>query len=480
MDGERPIAHIRLMPPVQIVRRAQRVAAALLLALPTGARAQTPNRAALLASLDSIITTEMAARKWPSVAVMLVRGRDTVLNKAYGKADLELDTPARVDGIYWIGSVTKQFVAAEILKLAERGALSLDDSIGKWVSDLPAWWRPVGLRELLWHTSGIASYTGQPRAPAALIRAGNPVDSTLALVRDVPPDFPRGSNMLYNNTGYILLGRVIEIATAKSLGAALTDDLFTPLGLSHMSYCNLTALVPGRVGGYARVGTTVQRALLWWPHMAGGAGALCGTVGDLVAWSQALHGGRVLSPSSYATMTAAGVLADGTPLRYGMGLLRTEVAGRRAYQHTGGIAGFTTWLAYLPDDSVHVAMTLNLLAGSERPSLAGVKVVERLLGARAQPAPVVLSATTRRSLVGTYGEAPRQAIALEDSTGALRLAALGAPPTALVYRGADGATERFTIGDGTLVRFERPRAGQPPARVRLDGGTMLLTMDRKP
>ena len=468
--------------PTPSIARTVRVLAlilALLLAFPVTARAQTPARTALLTSLDSIITTEMAARKWPSVAVMLVRGRDTVLNKAYGKADLELDVPARAEGISWIGSVTKQFVAAEVLKLVERGTVSLDDSIGQWVPDLPEWWRGVGLRDLFWHTSGIPSYTGQPRSGAALVRANNPVDSALALVRGVPPDFPRGSNMLYNNTGYVLLGRVIEIATKKSLGAALTEDLFVPLGLTHMSYCDLTALVPNRVGGYARVGSEVRRAILWWPNMAHGAGALCGTVGDLVQWSQALHGGRVLSPASYATMTAAGHLGDGTPLRYGFGLLRTEVAGRRAFQHTGGIAGFTTWLAYLPDDSLHVAMTVNLVAGGERPSLAGVKVVERLLGARTKPTPLPLTATVRRMVAGVYGQAPLMLTVREDSTGALLLSGLGGAPAPLVYRGTEGTAERFVSADGALLRFERTSAGAP-VRVRYDAGSAFLTLDRKP
>ena len=444
--------------------------------LPDGIPARgTAARTALIRSLDSIVTAEMALRKWPSVAVMMVRGRDTILAKGYGKADIELDVPARVDGVYWIGSVTKQFVNVAVLRLAERGVLTLDDSVGRWLPTLPWWWRGMTLKELIWHTSGIASYTGAPRAVRALITPRMTVDSTLALVRDLPPDFPRGTQMLYNNTGYILLGQVVEAATKRTLGDALQVELFTPLGLTSMHYCSLERVVPKRVTGYDRRGDQVQRAILWWPDMAAGAGALCGTVGDLVRWSEALHSGRVLRPASYAAMTSPGRLSDGTPLRYGMGVLLTEVANRRAIQHTGGIAGFTTWLAHLPDDSVHIAMTVNLMAGSERPSLAGVKLVERVLGRLPFVGMALLPEPVRRELVGRYADGPRQVV-LADTSGALTAAVLGAPPVGLIYTGTTGTSERFRTNDGIVMLVER--SGGRVTRVRVDGGSYHLLLPR--
>ncbi len=457
--------------------RARHVIAAtvvFVLSLPSSARAQSADRAALTRALDSIVTAEMALHQWPSVSALMVRGRDTIVNRAYGQSDLENDTPARVDGIYWIGSVTKQFVIAELLRLAERGVLSMDDTVGRWLPNEPEAWRGTTMRQLAWHSSGIPSYTGQARSGAALVRANSPVDSALALVRGVPFDFPRGSNMLYNNTGYLLLGRIIEEATHKSLADALREDLFGPLALTHMSYCSLTQLVPNRAAGYSRVGSSVQRAILWWPDMAHGAGALCGTVGDLVKWSQALHGGKVVSPASYALMTAAGHLNDGTELRYAMGLLRTDVAGRRSFQHTGGIAGFTTWLAYLPDEDLHVAMFVNLNAGGERPSLAGVKMVERVLGPRPPTPAVALDAKARASYAGSYGKAPL-IFTVRDVDGHLTIALPGAPPSALTYRGND----RFESESGaTIVRFERAAPNAPSNRLRYDAGSMYLTLER--
>lgn len=446
-------------------------------------RAQSPlpapgskPRAALIRSLDSIITAEMTARRWPSVAVMLVRGTDTILHKGYGQADVELGVPARADGVYWIGSVTKQFVTAAVMRLAERGAVSLDDSVGRWVPTVPWWWRGMTLREMMWHTSGIPSYTGAPRAGMALVAPRMAVDSTLALVRDLPPDFARGTQMLYNNTGYILLGQVVEAARKQPLGDALREELFAPLGLASLHYCSVERLTPGRVTGYNRQGDTVRRAVLWWPDMAAGAGALCGTVADLVKWSQALHGGRVLSPASYAAFTAPGRLADGTPLRYGMGVLLTDVANRRAIQHTGGIAGFTTWLAHLPDDSIHVAMTVNLFVGSERPSLAGFKVVERVLGQRPLVGMALPSETLRRELAGRYADGPRAAV-VTDSAGALTAALLGGAPQPLVYKGTFGDRERFTTADGIVVEAER--TGGAITRLRVDGGSYYLLLAKR-
>jgi hypothetical protein len=302
------------------------------------------------------------------------------------------------------------------------------------------------------------------------------VDSTLALVRDLPPDFARGTQMLYNNTGYILLGQVVEAARKQPLGDALREELFAPLGLASLHYCSVERLTPGRVTGYNRQGDTVRRAVLWWPDMAAGAGALCGTVADLVKWSQALHGGRVLSPASYAAFTAPGRLADGTPLRYGMGVLLTDVANRRAIQHTGGIAGFTTWLAHLPDDSIHVAMTVNLFVGSERPSLAGFKVVERVLGQRPLVGMALPSETLRRELAGRYADGPRAAV-VTDSAGALTAALLGGAPQPLVYKGTFGDRERFTTADGIIVEAERTDGAI--SRLRVDGGSYYLLLSKR-
>lgn len=434
------------------------------------------SRAALARSLDSIVTAEMAARRWPGVAVLMVRGTDTILHTAYGQADLELGVPARADGVYWIGSVTKQFVTAAIMRLAERGALSLEDSVGRWLPSVPWWWRGTTLRELMWHTSGIPSFTGAPKAALALVTPRHTADSALALVRDLPPDFARGTQMLYNNTGYVLLGRVIEAVRGQPLGTALGDELFAPLGLASLHYCSLERLVPGRVTGYDRVQDSVRRAVLWWPDMAAGAGALCGTVADLVRWSQALHGGRVLSPASYAQFIAPGLLSDGTPLRYGMGVLLTEVAGRRAIQHTGGIAGFTTWLAYLPDDSLHVAMTVNLFVGSERPSLAGVKLVNRVLGALPPAAATPLDDGLRRAVAGRYAEGGRAAV-VADSDGRLTVSVLGGAAQPLTYRGTVGGVERFTTADGLIM--DATRSGDGVARLRVDGGSFSLSLARQ-
>jgi CubicO group peptidase (beta-lactamase class C family) len=419
-----------------------------------------------------MVEREMAERKWPGATLLLVRGADTVAARAYGRADLELDVPARLDGVYWAGSVTKQFVAAALLRLAARGALSLDDSVGRWLPEAPPAWRGVGLRHLLWHTSGIRSYTGAPGAGAALVRPGVTSDSMLALVRALPADFAPGAQMLYNNTGYVLLGQVVERAAGRPLGEALRDDLLAPLGLGRTAYCDLRALVPGRAAGYGRTRDgRVERAVLWWPHAAHGAGALCSTVGDLVAWSRALHGGRVLDSASYRTLVAPGRLADGTALRYAMGLSLVPVAGRRAYQHTGGIAGFTTWLAHLPDDSLHVAMMVNLIAGSERPSGVGERIVARVLGAAPEARPRALARRDAAAFEGAYGAGASLVRVERDAEGLTMVQ--GSERTRLAW---DGGGD-FRAGAARLT-FERASPRAPALRLRLDAGSSYLLLDR--
>jgi CubicO group peptidase (beta-lactamase class C family) len=446
-------------------------------AAPLAAQSATSpaSRAALLATIDSMVADEMAERKWPGATLLLVRGRDTIVARAYGQADLELGVPARADGVYWAGSVTKQFVAALVLKLAQRGVLTLDDTVGRWLPETPASWRGVTLRQLLWHTSGIRSYTGAPGAGAALVRPGVTSDSMLALVRALPFDFTVGTQMYYNNSGYLLLGQIVERATARPLADALRDVLLAPLGMTRSAYCDLRALVPGRVSGYGRTREgRVERAVLWWPDAAHGAGALCSTVGDLVTWSQALHGGRVLDPASYRTMTTPGRLADGTPLRYAMGMSLVEVAGRRAYQHTGGIAGFTAWLAHLPDDSLHVAMLVNLIAGSERPSGVGERIVARVLGRIEPPAPArAIGASDAAAYVGTYGTSPVQ-VRVEQREGGLALVQ-GQVAQPLAWQGG----RAFRLGTDIAV-FERADGRAPAHRLRLDRGSSYLLLDRQP
>lgn len=307
---------------------------------------------------DSLAAAFIAHGDAPGAAVAVVRGRDTVLFKAYGKANLELDVPATTTSVFRIGSVTKQFTAAAVMQLVEQGKLALTDTIGQWVPNLPAAWRGVTLTQLLNHTSGIPSYTEV--GEAWMKRWGEEMTGAdiVALTADKPFDFAAGTSWKYNNTGYVLLGMLLEARMGHGWGQEFTTRFFTPLGMTRTRYCEVQPLITGRASGYSQDGHDVwinSRYLAMSQPAA--AGALCSTIGDVLTWNRALHGGTVVKPSSYAAMTTptGAAVARG----YGFGLGRDSVDGHAIISHSGGIPGFLTANIWVPEAQLSVTVLTN-------------------------------------------------------------------------------------------------------------------------
>jgi CubicO group peptidase (beta-lactamase class C family) len=191
----------------------------LLVTLASPALGQTPSRTALARTIDSLATSTLVEGPVAGISIAVVRGRDTVVMKGYGFADVENDVPATAATVYRIGSITKQFTASDVMRLIEQGRLSLDDSIGKHMPTLPVAWRGVKIRQLLNHTSGIPSYTSAGPKWATRMRLELPHDTLIGIIANDPMDFPVGSQWRYNNTGYYLLGMLIERITGQPYGA---------------------------------------------------------------------------------------------------------------------------------------------------------------------------------------------------------------------------------------------------------------------
>ena len=255
------------------------------------------------------------------IAAAVVRGNDTLLLKGYGKADVEWNVPMPTDAVFEIGSVTKQFTAVAILQLRDEGKLSLDDDpITKWFPDFDTRGNKLTLRRLLDHTSGIKGLTEMPEFGNLSVNSRFPRDSAYALIKRYPFDFKTGEAQIYNNSAFWLLGLVVEKASGRTYEDYVEKKLFEPLGMKRSMYCNSSENVERRAHGYGVQNGVIRRApanVHTWPFSAG---SLCSTAGDLVTWLKALHGGKVLSPKSYAEMTTPSKLNDGTPTRYGMGI----------------------------------------------------------------------------------------------------------------------------------------------------------------
>lgn len=341
----------------------RRTLSAFLIVLGPGiqaAWAQRPDRAALAARVDTIAQAAMAAEHIPGLSIAVLRGADTVVLRGWGYANVELRAPATPWTVFRIGSVTKQFTALAIMQLAEQGRLSLDDSLQRFVPTFPTPGRRITIRHLLNHTSGIPSYTSIGRAWSDKMRLDLSHDSLLALVKDRTPDFLPGERFLYDNTGYYLLGMVIEAASGQTYAQYLAQHLFTPLGLGGTSYCESRPIIEGRATGYQvdSSGAVVHADFLSMTQPYA-AGSLCSTAADLVTWQRALAGDRLVRSGGYATMSTSGRLNNGTATGYGFGLGASAPNGHRQIGHSGGINGFSSMLSAYPDDSLIVVVLAN-------------------------------------------------------------------------------------------------------------------------
>lgn len=405
----------------------------LTLALPAAITAQTLPPASTVARVaDSLAKSFIAERGAPSVAIGVVRGADTLVLKAWGSADLEQDVAATARSVYRIGSVTKQFTSAAVMQLVEQGKVRLSDSVAVHLTGLPAAWRTVTVRQLLNHTSGIPSYTSA--GPAWLRRWGEEMtpDTLVALTAATPMRFASGSKWEYNNSGYVLLGMLIEKVTGRAWGADLEERFTKPLGLSDTRNCLATPLVPRRARGYESQGsgwTNTPYLAMSQPYAAG---AMCSTVGDLARWNRALHTGKVVSAASYAMMTTPEGAAAVAPMKYGFGLGRDTVGGRPTVTHGGGIPGFISANAWVPSAELSVTVLTN--SGAAQADRLQRQLTLAALGVPLDQRPkvIALAAADRARYVGVY------ALALPDGARDFTVAERGDELTGqLVGQGAN-------------------------------------------
>ena len=403
--------------------------------------AQSPTRAALQRTVDSLVTNALREGPVAAMSVAVVRGSDTIVMKGYGLADVENDVAATPQTVYRIGSITKQFTSAAVLQLVEQGKVSLDDSIGKHLPNIPAGWRAVPVRQLLNHTSGIPSYTSAGPRWTSRMRLDLPHDSLLGIIANDSMDFASGSQWRYNNTGYYLLGMLIERVTGRSYADVVRDQLAAPLGLRATMYCDTKPIIKRRAQGYQVAPDdkliNADPLSMMQPFSAG---ALCSTVGDLVAWQRALAAARVVKPASYTSMITAEGVAAGS--RYGYGLFTDTLGGRTRVHHGGGINGFNSVLAYYPGDTLSIAVLANTngpwadrVAGNVARAALGVPLV-------APPPKLVDLATTaeeRARIAGTYRLALPNGRTLElrvfERDGKVMSHATGQPEIPLRHQG---------------------------------------------
>jgi CubicO group peptidase (beta-lactamase class C family) len=325
--------------------------AAATLACAAGAAAQE-------AEVDAYIKTQMDARHIPGLSLAVLRNGRAVVSKGYGLANVEHAVPATDRTVFQLASVTKQFTATAVMMLVEDGKIALATKARDILPELPAAWGEVTVRHLLNHTSGIPSYTGVPDFPKTF-RKDYTHDEIVALVKDRPMDFAPGEKYRYNNTGYFLLGMVIEKVSGQKWGAFLEARIFQPLGMTSTRANDLGDVVTGRAQGYAWRDGRLRNGDYVSPTQPYSAGSLLGTVADLAKWDAALYTERLLSRASQDLMYAKTPLADGKTQDYGFGWGVDTYRTRKRYAHSGGIPGFSTNITRFVDDGVTVIVLAN-------------------------------------------------------------------------------------------------------------------------
>ena len=287
-----------------------------------------------------------------SGAILVAEDGKPLVAKAYGLADAEHQVPNTTRTKFRIGSVTKQFTAAAVMMLQERGKLNVSDPIGKYLDDIPAQWKGITIHQLLSHTSGLMHSWALPEFEKTIMIPATP-EQTLTKFRDQPLMSKPGEGFLYSGLGYFILARVIEKVTGGAYDAFLKESIFTPLGMSDTGCDRPEAVIANRSSGYVfSEGRQENAPALYMPVFSGG-GNLYSTVEDLLRWDQALYSARVVSKKSFEAMT--------TPVRnnYGYGWEMSEVSGRRVMAHGGSLPGFTAFIARYVDDRVTIIVLSN-------------------------------------------------------------------------------------------------------------------------
>jgi len=319
---------------------------------------------ALGPQLDQVLAEQMAAMKIPGLTATIRFPDGSTWNGASGMADPTRNIAVAPDTTFVVGSITKTFVTAAIMQLADEGKLSLDDPLSKFKPDYPNA-ENITLRMLLGHTSGLYDYFNHPEYNLRVFNEPDhhwtPQEVLDSFVLD--PKFPPGEGYHYSNTNFLLLGMVIEAVTGEPLGSVLRERLLDPFGLGHTFVQTAgEPPEPGALGCLNRLNGVVclddgtnYRPTLSAATVAFGAGDIVSTSSDLAEWVRDLYGGDVVSDEALAQMTDWHQYAQEA---YGLGTRARKIDGHQAFGHTGSLRGFDAAMWYTPDlDTSLVTLT---------------------------------------------------------------------------------------------------------------------------
>lgn len=336
-------------------------------------------------AMDALLK-EIFKEDEPGATVLVAKDGKVIFRKGYGMANLELGVRNEPHMVFRLGSITKQFTAVAILMLYEQGKLDLQDEITKFLPDYPTHAHRITIEHLLQHTSGIKSYTGMQNW-ASVMRKDFTVDEMIDFFSCQPMEFAPGEKWNYNNSGYFLLGAIIEKVSGQTYAEFLQRHIFEPLGMKHSHYDLPNPILPGRAAGYKPTPDGFQNADYLSMTQPYAAGSLASSVDDMLLWDEALYTEKLLKQETLEKAWTSGRLNNGEEFGYGYGWAVADFQGTRVITHAGGINGFLTDGMRLPDDHVYAILLTN--AGKPFPDLLAYKLAALAAGRPYQdPEPV--------------------------------------------------------------------------------------------
>jgi CubicO group peptidase (beta-lactamase class C family) len=453
--------------------------AILLVLLRSGFAAPLPSSAEVARQAHRLLV-EAVDPGGPGAAVLVARGDDVLFREARGMAQIELGVPLQPGQVFRIGSDTKQFAAATVLKLVEEGRLSLTDPLSKFVPSYPNGTR-ITVHELLNHTSGVKDYTEIDGYFRTAIREDVDTARLIDAFRDKPVDFAPGTDWKYDNSGYVLIGAILEKTTGKPWYEAIGEKVLAPLSLAHTRYGGDEPIIAGRVAGYSTDAKgNATNAIYISMTQPGAAGGLVSSVDDLFHWMRALHTGKVLGPESYHRMITPVPTPSGRPTDYGYGIATREVRGEQVLEHAGRIPGFSSDTLYIPGPAISVVVLANSDSGRPYVDSLTSRLAAVALG-RPYPErhPVGLTVAQMQGLAGVYTSASGERRTVTVHDGALHTAhgesgehtLRASSPDELYF---DEVLDRFTVtrdAAGRVTGLEKFPNGEGPAEhwTRVDG-----------
>jgi CubicO group peptidase (beta-lactamase class C family) len=413
----------------------------------------------------------------PGAALAIIKDGQIIYERGYGMAKIEDDIIMTPSKIFDIASVSKQFTAACVAVLAKEGKVSLDDDVRKYIPEMPRYEQPVTIKHLIYHASGLRDYTAV--LELAGFRSGldssNVSDALAVIYRQKRLNYPPGEEYYYCNTGYFLLGQIVERASGKSLNEFAQEHIFKPLGMAHTLYSDdHTRIIKNRATGYSLVDSCYKIDMSNWDQT--GDGNAYTSVEDLYFWDQAFYNNK-LGQDLMDTIQTVGTLNDGTKIDYAFGLRVNEYKGLRVVRHTGSWAGFRAAIVRFPEQKFSVICLANL--SSISPSTLSLKVADIYLAdvlkeppqqGKKKVEPVTLSAPELEEKAGNYEENRFHSwISLTVKEGKLTMAGTGYHELPLVPLSRTTFQAEAGRGDITL-EFLPDAKGRPRQAVLDDAG----------